>query len=198
MRSFVLLVLSAAVPWSFLNLWLTPDQQGRFAFERHDFTEAAALFEDPFWKGTACYRSGDWNCAIDQFARLVTPEASFNLANAYAQAGEYTTALEAYDQALQLRPGWSAARNNRELVAGLIPAEQQPRDEEQGQPQDPTFDPDEIRFDEKGDQGKEGQVEQSLFSEEQIAEMWLRSVQSTPADFLRLKFAAQAANRENQ
>ena len=35
------------------SLWLTPDQQGRLAYERLEFSAAADLFDDPMWKGTA-------------------------------------------------------------------------------------------------------------------------------------------------
>ena len=56
-----------------------------------------------------------------------------------------------------------------------------------------SFKPDEIKFDEKGKKGKEGEIEQQMLTDEQKAEMWLRRLQVTPADFLRRKFAAQAA-----
>jgi Ca-activated chloride channel homolog len=44
----------------FENLWLTPDQQGRLAFDRGDFTAAARLFADPMWRGIAFYRTYDF------------------------------------------------------------------------------------------------------------------------------------------
>ena len=40
------------------------------------------------------------------------------------------------DQSLAQRPAWSEARENRELVAALIPKEPEP--EEEGPPGDPT------------------------------------------------------------
>ncbi len=180
----------------FVDLWLTADQQGRYFFERGQYVEAAERFTDPLWKGIACYRMEDWDCAIDQFARIDTAEAYFNLGNAYAHDESNELAIEAYGQSLQRQPGWREASENRALVAALIPAEPEPPEE--APPGDPTFDADEVRFDEKGEKGKEGEVEQSLFSDEQIAEMWLRGVQSTPADFLRMKFAFQAAASETQ
>ena len=51
---------------------------------------------------------------------------------------------------------------------------------------------DQIRFDDKGKKGKQGKVEVDRLTDEQIAQMWLRGVQTSPADFLRLKFAEQA------
>jgi Ca-activated chloride channel family protein len=183
--------------FAFIDLWLTHDQQGRYDFERGRYAEAAERFEDPMWKGIAYYRNGDWEGAIDQFARLETAEAYFNLGNAYAHSENYELAVEAYDQALAQRPDWAEALENRELVAARIAEEPPPPEEGQA---DPTFAPDEIKFDEKGEKGEKGEMEQALFSEDQLAEMWLRGVRSTPADFLRMKFAFQAAQetaREN-
>ena len=39
-------------------LWLTPDQQGRLAYERLEFAAAADLFEEPMWKAAALYALG--------------------------------------------------------------------------------------------------------------------------------------------
>ncbi len=175
----------------FADLWLTPDQQGRYWMERDEPLKAAERFEDPMWKGVACYRGGDWEKAILQFGRVDTAEGWFNLGNAYAQSGDNEEAIKAYDEALARRPGWTEAEENRALVASLIPPPEPESDEEQQG--DPHFKPDEIKFDEKGKKGKEGEIEQQILTDEQKAEMWLRRLQVTPADFLRRKFAAQAA-----
>jgi len=182
----------------FADLWLTADQQGRLAFERDDYGAAAELFEDPLWKGVACYAGHDWECAIDQFARLDSAGGYFDLGNAYAHSGSHDLAVEAYDQALERRPDWPEARENRDLVAALISKTAERDEEEQGAPQDPTFDPDEIKFDDKADKGKEGEVEQSFLTDEQIAEMWLRGVRTSPTEFLARKFAYEVDDGERR
>ena len=93
-----------------------------------------------------------------------------------------------------MRPGWAVAEENRELVLRLIEAEAD-EDEEEGEAQDPTFDADQVKFDEKGKKGKRGEVPRSAMTEEAITEMWLRAVEPSPGDFLRLKFERQAAER---
>jgi Ca-activated chloride channel family protein len=191
-----LTMVGCAAEWRWVDLWLSADQQGRYYFEKGDYEEAAERFEDPLWKGIACYHEEDWDCAIDQFARLDTAEAYFNLGNAYAHSQNHVLAVTAYDQALERRPGWPEASENRQLVSALIPKE--PEAPEDAPPGDPSFAPDEIRFDEKGEKGEKGDVDQAFFSDEQIAEMWLRGVQSTPADFLRMKFAFQVAESERR
>jgi Ca-activated chloride channel family protein len=191
-------LLSAGTPASveaaefrFADLWLTPDQQGRYWMEHDDPAKASEHFEDPLWKGVAFYRAADWENAILQFARVDTAEGWFNLGNAYAQSGDHEEAIKAYDEALARRPGWTEAEENRALVASLIPPPEPESDEEQQG--DPHYRPDEVKFDEKGKKGKEGEIEQEMLTDEQKAEMWLRRLQVTPADFLRRKFAAQAA-----
>ena len=197
----VWVLLGAGIPASaeagefrFADLWLTPDQQGRYWLERDEPLKAAERFADPMWKGVAYYRAGDWENAILQFARVDTAPGWFNLGNAYARSGNNEEAIKAYDEALARRPGWTEAEENRALVMSLIPPLEPESDEEQQG--DPHYEPDEVKFDEKGKKGKEGEIEQTLLTDEQKAEMWLRRLQVTPADFLRRKFAAQAEEAE--
>ncbi|UCF38908.1 MAG: hypothetical protein JSU96_08745, partial [Acidobacteriota bacterium] len=60
--------------------------------------------------------------------------------------------------------------------------------EEQGAAGEPTFQADEVQFDEKGKSGTRGEVDEALLTEEQLAEMCMRNIQTSPADFLRFKF----------
>jgi Ca-activated chloride channel family protein len=182
-----------AADWRFADLWATPDQQGRWLFERGDYAEAAKRFENPMWKGVACYRANDFACAIDQFARVDTPEAWFDLGNAYAKRGTLKLAVAAYDEALKRRPGWPEAIANRNLVASFI---LKPPKEDEEQEEAPEEKPDQVKFDEKGKKGKAGKVEVPKPSNKDIAEMWLRGVNTSPADFLRMKFAAQDEERK--
>ena len=121
-----------------------------------------------------------------------SPEASFNLANTYAQLGQYEEALAGYEEALKTRPEWIEARQNRDLVHSLVQAAQ--KDPEEAPPGgDPHFDPDQIDFDkEKAEKGKEGEVQMEKLTDEQMAEMWMRRLETSPAEFLRWRFAAES------
>ena len=176
------------------SLWLTPDQEGRRLFAKGRYAAAAARFEDPSWKGTSYYRNGDFAAAADQFARVDTPSGSFNLGNAYARVGRLEPAVAAYEDTLRRKPGDAAASENRDLVRSLIPKRKDAKEDQQiqkGQP--PTFDPDDVKTDDKGKQGQKGEVGSVELSADQVEQMWMRRLQTTPSDFLRLKFAAQAA-----
>jgi Ca-activated chloride channel family protein len=180
---------AAGHPWRFADLWLTPDQQGRLAWERGGYAAAAALFEDPMWRGVAACRAGDWDAAVDAFAQLQSPDGFFNLGNAYARRGDLPLAVEAYERALALRPGWREAREDRDRVAALIPKRKKQSEDEEGRA-DPNQPPDQVKFDDRGKKGRAGRIE---VSRAQMGEVWLRSLTTSPAGFLRQKFAAQAA-----
>jgi Ca-activated chloride channel family protein len=173
-----------------LDLFLTHDQQGRWYFERGDFRTAAARFDDPTWKGVACYKAGDFTCASEAFARLQSPEANYDLGNTLARLGEYKLAVEAYDQALRARPDFADAKANRDLVRKAM-RRLKPKDDETTE-EPPSLKPDKIVFDDKGKKGKVGRIDRAAMQKQLVTDAWLKSVQSSPADFLRIKFALQA------
>ncbi len=179
--------------YSLINLWLTPDQEGRYYFEKENYAVAAERFQDPLWKGVAYYRGKNYEAASEQFARVDTAEGYFNLGNAYARSGRLEQAVTSYEEALRRKPDDQAAKENRDLVRSLIQKKKaKEKEEEPPEGQDPTFNPDEVKFDEKGKKGKRGEIGQTELSAEQIQQVWMRRLQTTPSDFLRLKFAAQA------
>ncbi len=177
---------------SMINLWLTPDQQGRYFFEKGDYATAAVRFQDPLWKGIAYYRSKNFEAAVEQLSRVDTVEGYFNSGNAYAHSGKLEQAVTNYEEALRRKPDDTAAKENRDLVQSLIQRKKaKEKEEEPPEGREPTYNPDEIKFDEKGKKGKKGEVDQAELSAEQIQQVWMRRLQTTPSDFLRLKFAAQ-------
>ena len=173
------------------DLWLTPDQQGWRLFEREEFGPAAEVFKDPLWQGAAWYRAGEFEKAARAFARRNTAEAHFNQGNAWLMRGQYDTAVTSFDKALEKRPDWAEARENRELAlarAKLVEA----TGGDMGQQE---IGADEIVFDrDKQPGGQDTQItaEQAV-SDTSIQAMWLRRVQTKPADFLKAKFAYQQA-----
>jgi len=195
----VIACVSAIIAWwfvaghSFLDLWLTPDQQGRTYFEKNDYKAAAERFQNPLWKGIAYYRSKNYDAAIDQFARVDTAEAAFDLGDAYVHSGGLEQAAACFEEVLRRRPDDGAAKENHDLVQSLIKKKRaREKEEEPPEGQEPIFDPDEIKVDEKGKKGKKGEIEQADLSAEEVQQVWMRRLQTTPSDFLRLKFAAQA------
>ena len=198
---FVLLVVLVLVLESVRNpnFWTTPNQRGDGLLRAGKFAEAAKAYADPWRIGVAQYRNGDFEAAAKTFARVPGADGAYNQGNAWLMHGKYDAAVASYDRALGFRPGWNEAEENKALALARkakIEASGQERDQEQ------TTDekPDDIVFDQKGENQKSKPVELAggEISDEQLRATWLRRVQTTPGDFLRAKFAYQAANVEKQ
>ncbi|HYI28731.1 MAG TPA: VWA domain-containing protein [Bradyrhizobium sp.] len=182
-------------PHRFTDIWLTPDQQGRIAFDRGDYREAAQRFADPMWRGIAAYRALDFLTAAQEFRKIETTEGRFALGNAEAQNHAWEKSLAAYDEVLKAQPGHAAAKTNRAIVEALWEAqEEKRRKQEQDDNAPPDQKADEMRVDKKQKGGKRIQVKPEDVTTAGAAEAWMRAVQTTPADFLKLKFAIQATN----
>lgn len=99
--------------FSWMDLWLTHDQQSRYYYyERGDYQKAAEKFEDPLWKGLALSRAGDYEDALNAFALSDSAEAWYNQGNVLAHMGKYPDAVQAYQQALARRHPWPEAQEN--------------------------------------------------------------------------------------
>lgn len=182
-----------AADFHFIDLWLTKDQQGRYYFDKGDYTTAAQRFEDPLWRGIAAYRAGHYPDALTAFAMVDSPEGAFWVGNSYAELKKYPDAVAAYDRALKSRPDFSEAVFNRRLVQSLIPKKKD--DEEEGEIP-PDLKPDEVKFDDKGKKGKEVKMPAMSADPAKMAEIWMRSIEVTPAQFLRQKFLIQERQRK--
>ena len=184
----------AAPDLRWADLWRTPDQQGRDAFARGDFTLAAQRFADLRWRAAACYRAGDAACAIDAWSRFDDADAEYNLGNVTLREGQLDTALARYDRALRLHPGWPEATDNRDLTLRLIDAalarQREKARQRLGERSDDEGGPDQ-RTDDKSGQGKPGQVMVQKLGRGDIDAIWLRNIQTDPAAFLRRRFAAE-------
>ena len=178
---------------AWMNLWLTQDQQGRYYFERGQYQKAAEKFEDPLWKGVALSRAGDYEGAWNAFALDDSAEAWYNQGNALAHLGKYPEAVQAYQQALARRHPWPDAERNLSLVASLIPKAKNKNKEQEEEA--PDLPPDQVKFD-KEKHGKETQIRMKV-DPKKMADIWMRNIQTTPADFLRRRFAMQAAEERH-
>jgi Ca-activated chloride channel family protein len=172
------------------DLWATPDQRGAWQLRQGRFAEAADSFSDPVWRGVALMRAGRFADAEQSFAESGTPLAAYDRGNALVMLGKYPEAIGQYDAALKARPGWPDARDNRALAQARqdMFAHQQGEQADQDQvAPDETYRRDRQR-DNEPPPGT--QASQSM-TDESIRALWLRRVQTQPADFLRARFAYQ-------
>lgn len=182
-----LFTLLITISWA--SLWLTPDQEGMFYFNQKEFVSAAQAYLDPDWQGAAWYKAGEFKEAAQAFSRSGTPEANYNQGNALVMQGKYEEAISSYDKALQQQPDWQEAIENKEIAV----ARAKSLDIEGGNMTEGKLGADEIVFDNKA--GKSEETEQvtggEALSNQEIQALWLRRVQSRPADFLKAKFSYQ-------
>ena len=204
MRRFLVLLaglsVGATAHAAFVDWWLTPDQQGRLQFERGEYQQAARLFEDPLWKGLAFYASGDFESAANWLAQIDTAYALFCLGNAYAHMDRLRESLDAYDAALAMQPDFAEAQFNRDWVGGLYELSQREYDDYGGT--GGKLGADDFVISDRADNAQqtmtaEEAVSQGL-SDEQIEQLWMRRVQTTPGDFLAYKFSFQAQRQAEQ
>lgn len=183
------LAVIATLTWA--GLWFTPDQQGRRHFERGEFLAAAEVFQDPLWQGAAFYRAGEFEKAARAFARRDTAEAHYNQGNAWLMNGKYEDAIASYDRALTRRPGWQEAADNRELAAARLKMTTVTG----GDMGDQKIGADKIVFDKNAkSEGQDTEVAGGkALSDQEMQSLWLRRVQTRPADFLKAKFEYQQA-----
>ena len=110
------------------------------------------LFEDTEWRGVARYRAGDYSGSAREFAESGDTRNLYNLGNAMAQMGQYDSAIDAYEQVLEMEPDNEDARYNLDFVKNLKDQQEQ---QAQGDDQQSTENP--------GGQGQqsEGEGEQN-------------------------------------
>ncbi|MEN8139988.1 MAG: tetratricopeptide repeat protein [Thermodesulfobacteriota bacterium] len=195
--SAAFLLALAATNWSWQDLFLTPDQQGSLLLKNEEYDAAAQRFSDPRRRGTALYRAGDFKEAAAAFGRDNSPEGLFNRGNALLMAGKYGAAIKSYEQALAQEPQWRGARDNLEIARARKEKMKGPDDDAGGT--GGKLAADEVVYDKRAQQNssqnKESVTGGAEISDEEMRALWLRRVQTRPADFLRAKFAQQAARK---
>jgi Ca-activated chloride channel family protein len=111
--------------------------------------------------------------------------------------GNYEQAIAAFDLALQQRPGWRPAMDNRAIAAVRLARLAPVADDAGGT--GGMLEADDFVFDATG-RVNQSQAEQTIetdtgLTDTQLRELWLRRVTTRPADFLRARFAAQLARQ---
>ena len=187
MRTMATVAIMALILTS--GFWFTPDQQGQRYFRKGQYVQAAEAFHDPMWQGTAWYRAGEFKQAAQSFARRDSAEAHYNRGNALLMHGDYDGAIASYEKALEKRREWNEAIENQNLAK----ARAKLTDTSGGDLGDQRIGADKVVFDsKKNEQGQETEIAGGdALSDQQIQALWLRRVQTRPADFLKAKFAYQ-------
>lgn len=200
-------LLAATVAWvafnpqGFIDLWLTPDQQGRLWFAYGDYERASRRFEDPRWRGMSLYAAQDFSAAAQYFSQYQDASSLLARGNALAQSREYLDARAAYLELKRRYPEHPAPAVNLPIIQALIDANRELSESQVSEAGDMSTDND------KGPRSSEGDdrptnIEREQLSAEQLlqdsslTQMWLRQVQRNPAEFLSTKFDVQLRRQE--
>lgn len=129
---FLLPVAEPVYAFSWDDLWLTKDQQAQQELDAGNALEAGELFEDPAWQAVAKYRSGEFGPSAAGFATQEDVDNLYNLGTALARLGEFETAIDAYEQVLEIAPDMEDALYNRDLLQDMLEQSQDSQSGEQG------------------------------------------------------------------
>lgn len=177
-----------------IDWFLTPDQQGRLAWEERDFGRAAELFVDPLWRGYALYRDGQYEAAVEVLDRVETAEAAFIQGMAHVKSRGYRDGVRAFETALDRDPDYPNAAANREQAERIVEYVESLREaEDTGE--ESGIGADEVVFDNEAGRGAETQMEVPEEGGEGLmtTEQWMNTVDTRTEDFLRIRFALENA-----
>lgn len=149
--------LSPAQADGLTDLFKNRDSRGFKQMQENKPSDAARLFKDSDWKGTAHFRAKDYDKAAKSFASKPTAENLYNLGNALAHQGDFKNAIDAYDAALKKDPSLEDAAHNKKILE-----EQQ---QQQGQSDDQNDQ--QQKKDRQGEQQKDQQSQDGQNNSEQ-------------------------------
>lgn len=196
--ALALLVITLPVPNAHADgltgLFFTPDQQGRLAFERKEFQRAANIFEDPLWRGYALYRDGQYTTAVAVLDRVETAQAAFIQGMAHMKSRGYRDGVRAFQTALARDSDYPGAAENLIVAEQIVAYVERARDQSDTG-EDRGIGADDVVFDNEANRGTETQIEvqQDSGTPMLTTEQWMRTVDTRTGDFLKSRFALEAA-----
>ena len=142
-RGWLLVVLIAVLPMSepaeasvWDDIWWTTDQQGQRQLKQGNASDAAELFENTDWQAVAQYRAGDYASSAAQFAEQGDVRNLYNLGNALARQGEFESAIDAFEQVLEIDADDTDAAYNRDLLQQMLEQQRSQQQSEGDQQQE--------------------------------------------------------------
>ncbi len=167
------------------NLWQTKDQQAQQLYNQEDYQGAAQQFDNSQWQGSAHYKAGNYQKALDAFTQgeqANSADSLYNQGNALAKMQKYDQAIQSYEQALKKNPDLQDAKDNIEKLKKQKKKQEQEQEEQSDKDQSnenkskdqeskqQKQDKDSQQSKDKSDQEQEQQDSQSADNEPQSKE----------------------------
>lgn len=202
--SAILLALGLAYPSGparadgIVDWFFTPDQQGQIAYKNKNFTESAELFADPMWRGYMQYRDGQYGAATETLGRLDTADASFAQGMAHIKNREYRPAIDAFEETLKRDADYPGAAHNLEVATVILDYVETTR-EQSDTGEHSGIGADDVVFDNAAERGAETDMDAQPDEGSALltADQWMNTVDTRTGDFLRQRFALEAASGGN-
>ncbi|EEW05593.1 conserved hypothetical protein [Vibrio mimicus VM603] len=193
-----------------LDLWLTPDQQGQWWFTRGEYLKAASAYQSPINKGIAYYYGSEFRLAQAAFMQSDTDLGRYYAASALARQREYLAArrlLKNLAEKETLESDLKAdIEHNLKVIEGLIDEINQASESQANSIGDQETS---IELPEDQPQTAEGADEKTtqdkmirdtrsadqILGDPQLAQVWLKRVEANPQRFLQAKFQLQTLKR---
>lgn len=161
-------------------LFYNQEQRAGQAYDQGDYEAACEGFSDPYRKGVAYYRKGDYKTAEEMFRQSTKQEAPYNLGNALALQNKLQEAAAAYEAVLEKYPHHTKAKENLEVIKKML--------EQQQEEQQPEEQQQEKKENENQEQQNEKETPEPRSQEDQDADLWLDQIKNDPQSFLKNKF----------
>ena len=205
-RGWAVVVLLAVLPlaepahaslWD--DLWQNKNQQGQKRLEEGDAVGAAEMFEDREWQAVSRYRGGDFATSAAQFAETGDTRNLYNLGNALAMQGDFETAIDAYEQVLEMDPDDVDAEYNRDLLKEMQ-AEQEQQQQGESQQSDQESGGESEESDSESDSEQQSDAQSDSESEGEPSERPEDADEQEALEALQkeLQRAAEQAEEQNE
>lgn len=180
---------------TFLDAFLTPDQQGRWWLERRKYARASEHFSDPAWQGYALFRDGQYSAAAEQLNQLDTADAAFTQGLAMIRNRQYRDAITAFQTVLQRDPDYPDGARNLALAQQILTYVEESREqsdtgEESGEGAD------EVVYDNNAERGTQTQTQGGQGDQLLTPDQWISSIKSDTGDYLRQRFALETVEQQ--
>lgn len=138
------------------DLWQRRDQQADKALHKENFQEASKLAKDFSRRGSAEYKQGNYQKALENFSQASGTDADYNRGNTLAKLEKYEDAIKAYEETLKQNKNHEDAKTNKSTVEKLL-KEKQHKDPDKQNQKNKNADKQEGDENNKDQQQKEGE-----------------------------------------
>lgn len=190
---------------AWMDLWLTPNQQGQRLFNKLEYLEAAKHFEDPMRKGIAYYYAAEYKLAQSEFIEAESDLGAYYAASALAHQREYVAARNLLTQ-LAKKPDLSSelrkdVEHNLKVIKDIVDDVNRMSKSQVGTADGPGASRELGNEPQTGDGAeeqasaeetiKEKMTAEQILGSDELANKWLKKVDADPKVFLSNKFMLQ-------